>query len=83
MSNRYRRPFPEDLELKESVAESLKTPRKLILTKEQSTKPVEILVCLRCGKRLRSKESQKLGYGPVCFKRHLEEQAKFKKRRLF
>lgn len=29
--------------------------------------------CLRCHRKLTSEHSQKLGYGPVCYKKHLEE----------
>lgn len=83
MSNRYRRAFPVDPELAESVEESIRVgARKLIkdvFNKSDEPTPV----CLRCGKKLKSAESKKLGYGPICFKRHLKETQKLKERRLF
>lgn len=40
-------------------------------------------ICLRCGKKLKSNQSKKLGYGPTCFRKHLKENQKLKERRLF
>lgn len=28
----------------------------------------EFIYCKKCGKKLKDKRSQKLGYGPTCFK---------------
>lgn len=90
MSNRYRRAFPVDPELAESVEESIRigTRRsikdvfpdlKASMDKHDEPTPV----CLRCGKKLSSAGSKKLGYGPICFKKHLKEVQKLKERRLF
>ena len=40
--------------------------------------------CKRCGRKLRNNESQLLGFGPGCYKKHIKEQNKrIKCRRLF
>lgn len=26
--------------------------------------------CIRCGRKLKSEEAKKLGYGPICWKKH-------------
>ena len=40
--------------------------------------------CKRCGRKLKSKDSQLLGYGPGCYKKYMKEQLKvIKYRRLF
>lgn len=41
------------------------------------------LKCKKCGKKLKSYKSQVRGYGPRCYKEHLEEISTLKKRRLF
>ena len=28
--------------------------------------------CLRCGRKLKSKESMLIGYGPSCYKKHIK-----------
>ena len=32
--------------------------------------------CKRCGRKLRNNESQLLGFGPGCYKKHIKEQNK-------
>ena len=40
--------------------------------------------CKRCGRKLKNNESQLLGFGPGCYKRHMKEQnGNLKIRRLF
>lgn len=40
--------------------------------------------CKRCGRKLKKNESQLLGYGPGCYKKHMKEQLGGRKvRRLF
>ena len=29
----------------------------------------EYLVCIRCGRKLRSESSREIGFGPVCYKK--------------
>lgn len=38
--------------------------------------------CLRCGRKLKSKESMLIGYGPSCYKKHIKEEKGAKLRRL-
>lgn len=33
----------------------------------------EHLVCMRCGRRLRSKESRRLGYGKICYEKMIRK----------
>ena len=33
--------------------------------------------CLKCGRRLKTLESQTLGFGPVCYKKWQEESDKY------
>lgn len=35
--------------------------------------------CIKCGRRLRTKESQELGFGPVCYKKWKEESDSYQK----
>lgn len=87
MSNRYRRPFPVDPELAESMEQSIRNGARRMIKEVfpnlQSTIDEDAPVCLRCGKKLKSPLSRKQGYGPTCFKKHLQETQKFKERRLF
>ena len=40
--------------------------------------------CLRCGRKLKSKQSQIVGYGPSCYKKHItENKVNKQKARLF
>ncbi|GEN30256.1 hypothetical protein HNQ35_000040 [Cerasibacillus quisquiliarum] len=41
----------------------------------------QVINCLRCNRRLKTVKSRELGFGPVCYKKHLQEQAdkEFKK----
>lgn len=34
--------------------------------------------CLRCGRKLKSEESKKLGFGKICWEKHNSESSKFK-----
>ena len=34
---------------------------------------VRFVHCLRCGKKLKTCESQKLGFGKICYKKHLSK----------
>lgn len=33
----------------------------------------EYLVCIRCGRKLKSEESKQLGFGPTCYKKWKNE----------
>lgn len=35
----------------------------------------KIGACLRCGRKLKTSKSIEQGFGPVCFKKHKQEQA--------
>ena len=35
--------------------------------------------CQRCGKRLKDTKSMEIGFGPTCYKKHLEEKAKHRR----
>ena len=39
---------------------------------------VEYLRCKRCGRVLKSEESMKLGYGPMCYAKYIETKLKKK-----
>ena len=40
---------------------------------DDEVKIKEYEICKRCGRKLRSKESKILGYGPNCYKKYLKE----------
>lgn len=44
----------------------------------------EIETCNRCGRKLKTEKSIEQGFGPVCFKKHKQEQAdeEFKKNQM-
>ena len=39
--------------------------------------------CIKCGKKLKTYKSRILGYGPSCYKKHIKEMNKSKRRGLF
>ena len=39
--------------------------------------------CIRCGRKLKSEESKRIGYGPTCNKKRLNDSGKYRGRRLF
>ena len=42
--------------------------------KRQSSQKSPHPLCFRCGRKLRSEESRKLGMGPVCYRKWQNEQ---------
>ena len=36
----------------------------------------EYTKCLRCGRKLKTEEARKIGYGRICFEKHKKEKAK-------
>lgn len=35
----------------------------------------KIETCTRCGRKLKTSKSIEVGFGPVCYKKHLQEEA--------
>lgn len=54
-------------ELKEGTMEN---------TGESNLSPKNHQTCKRCGKKLKNEESKLLGFGPLCYKRHMAEQSR-------
>ena len=42
----------------------------------QKDKPKEYDRCLRCGRKLKSPENRKIGYGPICLKKSQNKRTK-------
>lgn len=80
---RYRK-LPElNEEIKFSLKTMLNSNKRGLLGKKEAEDLSLFTHCLRCGKFLKSEKSKKLGYGPVCYRRHLKEEKNSRMRRLF
>lgn len=40
---------------------------------EQQQKDLQRVFCKRCGRELKNSVAKELGYGPMCYKKHLKE----------
>lgn len=38
--------------------------------------PNKMPICRRCHRKLKDELSKELGFGPVCYKKHIEKQSK-------